>query len=884
MLKNILIVFFVLLLFLKSNYAFSQWQLANSGTTNNIVDICFPTDSIGYAVTANGDVLKTIDEGNNWNVLASFNGNFTSICSLGSDTIFVGGKNIYRSDDGGNSWNKLISLGYTITDLLFFNSQKGIFIKPGSYTCTSSQGTVTITSYEALSTTDSGNTWDLSFSDLQPFSRFQLVNDSTAYVNGAYYRIFDHCNGWHYNFGMKTSDKGSSWNYYDMPGNFFSLFYYVNDTLAYLLGGTQTGSILWREISSVLTEVRQFTNSIDQLVFINEIDGYMLSGNDIYKTNSKGFVWYIDTIPTNIALNKLYNDYDKAMFAIGANGTILKKLIIESLYPDSIYAMTVNQTQLHFDTVVAGGTKTKSIIIHNDGSVPLDIHVAANDTFQVSTSNNIFSSNINFTLAAQRDAIINVRFSPLDALFYQDTLVISADSANSMYVALNGYGTNNLIGHLSDTMVLCKDTISVVGDFTIDNGGKLIICPGTVLYFKGNYYFNISGTLIADGLPNDSIVFIPENKTTGWQGISFNSTTNPDTSILRYCSLSNVKQIYTFAIESSQRTKLLIDHCSIYNSSGGIKSWYGAVIISNNKIFDNNIGNYPGCGIKLFQDSSLVINNEIFNNTASEGAGIWALSRGPGSPKIIQNLIFNNTAEDAGGLYLTYGAPSLINNTICNNKATRPPHVGGVEHWAVNSNTLVLNNIIYNNSGTQLYTYWSDSLIVAYCNIQGGYSGGVGNINQVPQFVNPTNSIGVMNQIGNYDWSLMQNSPCINAGDTAFNILIPPLDIAGNPRIHQSRIDIGAYEHQQIVSVNEIESNNSISLFPNPFTEGLNIFVMGNQEQFEFVLYDLFSRKIFQQKFTNSFSLNTEQLAKGLYLFEVRTNKGICKKGKLVKD
>lgn len=876
--KNILKAFFVLLLFLKSNFAFSQWQLTNSGTTNNIVDICFPTDSIGYAVTDNGEVLKTIDEGNNWNVLTTLTGNFTSICALGVDTIFVGGNNIYRSDDGGNSWSNIITLGYTITDLLFFNSQKGIFIKPGSYTCTSSQGQVTITSYEALSTIDSGNTWLLTFSELQSYSRFQLIDDTTAYVTGGSYNIFDHCNGAYFNFGVKTTDGGSTWSTSNIPGWWYSAFYFVNDTLEYLLGGTT----LYR-ITSSSTQVRQMTYGVNQLVFINEIDGYLLSGNDIYKTNSEGFVWYFDTVPTTTALNMLCNDYNKAMFAVGANGTILKKIIIESLYPDSIYSMTANQTQLQFDTTVVGGTKTKSIIIHNDGSVPLNINVAASDTFQVSTSNNMFSSNINFTLAAQRDSVVNVRFSPTDTLFYQDTLVISTDSVNSIYIALSGFGTNNLIGHLSDSMVICKDTINVVGDFTIDNGGKLVICPGTVVYFKGNYYFNISGTLIAEGLPNDSIIFIPENNIAGWQGISFNSTTNPDTSVLRYCSLSYVNQNYSYTVESSYRTKLLVDHCSIHNSKGGIYSRYGTITISNNKIFDNNIGNYPGCGVKLFYDSSLVINNEIFNNTAGEGAGIWMLNHAPGSPKIIQNLIFNNTGTNAS-LYLEYGNPSLINNTICNNKATSPANVGGVYHWAVDSNTLVLNNIIYNNSGTQLYAYWSDSLTVEYCDIQGGYSSGVGNINQNPQFVNPTDSIGVMNQIGIYNWSLTQNSPCINAGDTVFNTLIPSLDFAGNPRIYQSRIDIGAYEHQQLISVNEIESNNSISLFPNPFTVSLNIFVLNNQQQLEFVLYDLLSRKLLQQKFTDSFSLNTEQLAKGVYIYEVRNVNGLCKKGKVVKD
>ena len=48
--------------------------------------------------------------------------------------------------------------------------------------------------------------------------------------------------------------------------------------------------------------------------------------------------------------------------------------------------------------------------------------------------------------------------------------------------------------------------------------------------------------------------------------------------------------------------------------------------------------------------------------------------------------------------------------------------------------------------------------------------------------------------------------------------------------------------------------------------------------------HDIASRKLLQQKFTNAVSLNTEQLAKGVYLYEVRNKNGVIKKGKVVKD
>ncbi|MEP7168164.1 MAG: T9SS type A sorting domain-containing protein [Bacteroidota bacterium] len=74
-----------------------------------------------------------------------------------------------------------------------------------------------------------------------------------------------------------------------------------------------------------------------------------------------------------------------------------------------------------------------------------------------------------------------------------------------------------------------------------------------------------------------------------------------------------------------------------------------------------------------------------------------------------------------------------------------------------------------------------------------------------------------------------------------------------------------------------------ISIFPNPFSDKINITVKRN-ELVEVNLYDVTARKIFNKSFTNSTSINTEQLAKGIYLYEVRNKNGVIKKGKIVKE
>ena len=89
-------------------------------------------------------------------------------------------------------------------------------------------------------------------------------------------------------------------------------------------------------------------------------------------------------------------------------------------------------------------------------------------------------------------------------------------------------------------------------------------------------------------------------------------------------------------------------------------------------------------------------------------------------------------------------------------------------------------------------------------------------------------------------------------------------------------------------AIEEENQNDEIKIFPNPFSKNINIILNGN-EHVEVSLFDVTSRKIFNQSFTipiaiGTISINTEQLAKGIYLYEVRNKNGVVKKGKVVKE
>ena len=86
------------------------------------------------------------------------------------------------------------------------------------------------------------------------------------------------------------------------------------------------------------------------------------------------------------------------------------------------------------------------------------------------------------------------------------------------------------------------------------------------------------------------------------------------------------------------------------------------------------------------------------------------------------------------------------------------------------------------------------------------------------------------------------------------------------------------------VGINQIiDDNGKPVIYPNPFSSRLN-FETEKNEFSEVILYDIASRKLLQQTFTNSISINTEQLEKGIYIYEVRDKKGGVEKGKVVKS
>jgi hypothetical protein len=186
--------------------------------------------------------------------------------------------------------------------------------------------------------------------------------------------------------------------------------------------------------------------------------------------------------------------------------------------------------------------------------------------------------------------------------------------------------------------------------------------------------------------------------------------------------------------------------------------------------------------------SNAVISGCIFtNNTAnSEGGGAFN--------GILNNcLLIGNSASRGGAAAAQVGVTAILNNcTIISNSASM--FGGGLFSSGAGAPSYLLarNCIITDNSAPAGPNYAFGApveLTMDYCCTTPMPPGGSGNFTNSPLFVNPASS----------NFRLETNSPCINAGNNAYQT--KSVDLDRNPRLVGSFVDIGAYEYQAAAPV-----------------------------------------------------------------------------------
>ncbi len=259
----------------------------------------------------------------------------------------------------------------------------------------------------------------------------------------------------------------------------------------------------------------------------------------------------------------------------------------------------------------------------------------------------------------------------------------------------NANGTlppSGLAGSLSG--ILGPGTYTIIDTIYVDAEDSLRLLPGTFFYFYDPYPFIIYGTLIAEGIETDSVVFAPDPVANpfGWRGLRFLGMSSSG-SRLAYC-LIKAGRATGAAIESKR--------------GGGVYCESSSPNFANCVFEDNWAESYGGGMANWNASPTLDKCSFLSNSTTSFGGGYY----GWYSNSELTNCVFiNDSAQFGGGAYCSGGTPTLLHCTFIGNIAT----IDGSGIHCSNSSPIVTNTIVAYSNEYGMYFYNSSTSQVEYC-------------------------------------------------------------------------------------------------------------------------------------------------------------------------
>ena len=222
-----------------------------------------------------------------------------------------------------------------------------------------------------------------------------------------------------------------------------------------------------------------------------------------------------------------------------------------------------------------------------------------------------------------------------------------------------------------------------------------------------------------------------------------------------------------------------------------------------------------GGGMLHTEGSPTITRCSFQGNSAAYGGAVYITS---GSPRLT-NCSFQGNSAAYGGAIANYSSAMLINCSFQSNTATS---VGGAVYNANNidarlincsfqgnsaisgggavyntRSTLTMSNcVLWNNGGTLAFYDANGGVAVSYCLLEAGVGGYTDGGNNQTATTSPFVSANAV--------ALNACAPAINMGSNANYQTAngPATDLAGNPRIYDSVIDMGAVEYQGAPAIN----------------------------------------------------------------------------------
>ncbi len=193
---------------------------------------------------------------------------------------------------------------------------------------------------------------------------------------------------------------------------------------------------------------------------------------------------------------------------------------------------------------------------------------------------------------------------------------------------------------------------------------------------------------------------------------------------------------------------------------------------------------------------------------------------------------FNGYSSNSIGT-MNYARGYIVNSTFVNNTCENSQKGANIG-VTYSTNLTFYNSIMYGNNSLEFYMsnvqyYDTNYLSIYHSVVEGGEEGiaMLGDNNALYYDTTNLDTDPLFYGGEEFPYNLSAESPCIDAGtlDLPQFILdnMPDTDLAGNPRIFNGKIDMGAYEWNPTVDVKEIPNSKrqipTLTAAPNPFTD-----------------------------------------------------------------
>ncbi len=402
-----------------------------------------------------------------------------------------------------------------------------------------------------------------------------------------------------------------------------------------------------------------------------------------------------------------------------------------------------------------------------------------------------------------------------------------------MFFMIVGLFSLDVSGEQSGAWTSDNNPYNVVGNITVPEGDSLIIQPGVLINFSGNYSITASGYIKAEGTVSDTISFLSNNR---WNEIRFENPSNQ--SVFDYCKIENA----TNGIHSIN-SPVLINHTKFFNNEVAINVFgvgyenpaavtvrqskishcdkQGIFIVENsNTVVDScdisfcALNNEPHGAIQVSNQSTngncepYITNSHIHDNVWQ---GITAFDI-TGNVNIFLHVENNLIERNLTGIYLLYASGYFSNNTIKDNFESGNPNSGaGV--------------MIYGFSEQEIVPIFVFNIVTG--NFCGFYitNGGIANLgciiddcedddgeNQIYGNIDETGTTYSVYNASNQDiWAQNNYWDSYDTDDIANTII----DYYDNPQYGE--VVYLPIHPQNSSPQNILQEPNNITLYPNPF-------------------------------------------------------------------